>query len=169
MVELSKERIEQILHEETMKKEELETILRSIYTRYMQLYEKYFADIDELNDDKVSELRKYHEETKSLIKYYYMDIPLDICIGIKEFENKYSAKLLGAEWHECVFDSYRDFKEKNVHRDKGETFLKAEFKSQTLAAFYDIMDYIFREGFGTGSHTAEKVVREITGLLFGKD
>ena len=30
MVELSKERIEQILHEETAKKEELETILRSI-------------------------------------------------------------------------------------------------------------------------------------------
>ena len=44
MVELSNERIEQILHEETMKKEELETILRSIYTRYMRLYEKYFAE-----------------------------------------------------------------------------------------------------------------------------
>lgn len=97
MVELSKERIEQILHEETMKKEELETILRGIYTRYMRLFEKYFADIDALNDDEIAELRKYHEETGSLVKYYYMDIPLDICIGLKEFENKYSVKLLGSE------------------------------------------------------------------------
>lgn len=30
------------------------------------------------------------------------------------------------------------------------------------------MDYVFREGFGTGSHTAKKVVSGITGLLFGK-
>ena len=31
------------------------------------------------------------------------------------------------------------------------------------------MDYVFREGFGTGSHTAKKVVSGITGLLFGKE
>ena len=96
MVELSKERIEQILHEETMKKEELDTILRSIYTRYMHLFENYFSDIDALNDDEIAKLRNYHEETRSLIKYYYMDIPQDICTGIKEFENKYSANLLWA-------------------------------------------------------------------------
>ena len=48
MVELSKERIAQILHEETVKKEDSDTILRSVYTRYMCLYEKYFADIDGL-------------------------------------------------------------------------------------------------------------------------
>ena len=83
MVELSKERVEQILHEETMKKEELETILRSIYTRYMHLFENYFADLDALNDDKVAELKKYHEETKSLVRYYYLDIPQDICMDIK--------------------------------------------------------------------------------------
>ena len=83
MVELNNERIEQILHEETTKKEELETILRSIYNRYMWLYEKYFADIDALNDEKIAELTNYHEETLSLVKYYYMDIPLDICVGIK--------------------------------------------------------------------------------------
>ena len=40
MVELSKVRIGQILHKETTKKEDLETILRSLYTRYMRLYEK---------------------------------------------------------------------------------------------------------------------------------
>lgn len=40
MVGLSNERIEQILHEETAKKEELQTILRGIYTRYMRLYER---------------------------------------------------------------------------------------------------------------------------------
>ena len=54
MVELSNERIGKILHEETVKTEELATILRSIYTRYMRLYEKYFADIDALNDEKVA-------------------------------------------------------------------------------------------------------------------
>ena len=63
MVEFSKERIGQILHEETMKKEETETILRGIYTRYMLLYERYFADIDTLDDDKIAELKKYHEDT----------------------------------------------------------------------------------------------------------
>ena len=73
MVEFSKERIEQILYEETMKKAEPETILRSIYTRYMLLYEKYFADIFALDDDKIAELKKYHEETRSLIKYTYME------------------------------------------------------------------------------------------------
>ena len=63
MVELSNERMEQILHKETAKKEELTTILRGIYTRYMLLYEKYFADIDALNDDEVTALKNYHEET----------------------------------------------------------------------------------------------------------
>ena len=43
MVELSNERISKILHEETAKKEELSTILRGIYTRYMHLFEKYFS------------------------------------------------------------------------------------------------------------------------------
>ena len=50
MIELSKEKIEKILHEETVKTEELATILRSIYTRYMWMYEKYYSDIDALND-----------------------------------------------------------------------------------------------------------------------
>ena len=169
MVELSKERIEQILHEETMKKEELETILRGIYTRYMRLFEKYFADIDALNDDEIAELRKYHEETGSLVKYYYMDIPLDICIGLKEFENKYSDKLLGSEWHKYLFDSYEEFRENSRSQNKSEEYLKAEFTKQTLSAFYEAMDYVFREGFGTSSHTAKKVVSGITELLFGKE
>ena len=88
MVELSRKRVEQILHEETLKTEELATILRGIYTRYMRLYERYFADIDALNDEKIAELREYHGETKSLVNYYYRDIPLDICMGIDEFEEK---------------------------------------------------------------------------------
>ena len=54
MIELSIERVDQILHQETPKKEELATILRGIYTRYMCLYEKYFADIDALNDDTIA-------------------------------------------------------------------------------------------------------------------
>ena len=68
MLELSKERIAQILHEETVKKEDADTILRSVYSRYRQLYEKYLEDIDALNDDMIAEMRSYHEETRSLIK-----------------------------------------------------------------------------------------------------
>ena len=67
MVELSNERVEQILHKETHKTEELKTILRGVYTRYMRLFEKYFADIDALNDDEIAGLKQYHEETRSLI------------------------------------------------------------------------------------------------------
>ena len=52
MVELSNERVDQILHEESQKTEELKTILRGVYIRYMRLYERYFDDIDALNDDK---------------------------------------------------------------------------------------------------------------------
>ncbi len=168
MVELSNERIEQILHEETTKKEETETILRSIYTRYMRLYEKYFADIEALNDDEIAGLKNYHEETRSLIKYFYMDIPQDICTGIKEFENKYSANLLGSEWHEYLFGSYEEFREKSRIKDKSEEYIKAEFTKQALSDFYDAMDCIFREGFGTDSQTAKSFVSGITGLLFGK-
>ncbi len=164
MVELSNERIGQILNEETAKTEELTTILRGIYTRYMCLYEKYFADIDTLTNDKIAGLRKYHEETVSLVKYYYMDIPQDICEGIKEFENKYSANLLGPEWHEYLFRSYQVFRKESKAGNKKEAFTK-----QTLEAFYTAMDDIFREGFGTGSQTVKDVVSGITGLLFGKE
>ena len=74
MIELTNQRIKQILHEETAEKAEVTTILRAIYNRYMHLYEKYFADIDKLNDKEIKKLREYHEETKSLVKYYYMDM-----------------------------------------------------------------------------------------------
>ena len=168
MLELSNERIQQILHEETAKKEELNTILRGIYVRYMRLYEKYFADIDALNDDKVAELREYHEETRSLVRHYYMDIPMDICTELKEFENKYSDNLLGLGWHGYLFDRYEEFKENSENRDKIEKCLKADFSRQALDTFYDAMNEIFRDGFGTGSQTARKVVDGITGLLFGK-
>ena len=162
MVELSNERIDQILHRETVNKEDTDTILRSIYTRYMRLYEKYFADIEALNDDVIAELRKYHEETLSLIKYYYLDIPQDVCTALREFGRRYDAKLLGAGWHEVVFDSYEEF------RDGNEEAGKEEFAAKNLDAFYDAMDYVFRPGFGTESRTAEKVISGISGLLFGE-
>ena len=169
MIELSNERIQKILHEETAKKEDLDTILRSVYTRYMRLYEKYFADLDALNDDSVAELRKYHEETQSLVRVYYMDIPVDICAGLKEFENQYSDKLLGPEWHEYLLDNYEDFKAYSRIRDKSDEYYKAEFKKQAMDVFYDSMDYIFRDGFDTDSQTTRKVVNGLTGLLFGVD
>ena len=166
MVELGTERINQILHQEAANKEELGTILRGIYTRYMRLYEKYFADIDALNDDQIAKLRKYHDETRSLVRHYYMDIPLDICIGIHEFEKKYSANLLGSDWHEYLFDSYAYFRENSNIEDVSEKATKAAFSKQALETFYDAMDYVFREGFGTSSQTAETVMREITELLW---
>ena len=165
MVELSKERIDQILHEETVKTEELATILRSIYARYMNLYENYYADIDALNDEKIAELRDYHEETRSLIKYYYLDIPQDVCTGLKEVEKRYIANLLGPEWHQHLFRSYEEFKEKNKSTEKAEEDYKKEFKNEMLTAFYDSADYIFREGFGTGSQAVKNVMGRLKEFL----
>ena len=47
--------------------------------------------------------------------------------------------------------------------------VKAEFTKQTLDGFYDTMDYVFRQGFGTGSQTVKKVVSGLKGLIFGKE
>lgn len=169
MIELSNERIEHLLYEVTEKKIESVMILRSIYTRYMLLYERYFADIDALNDAKIAELREYHEETKSLVKYFYMDIPQDVCMNIKEFEKIYSDNLLGSNWHKYLFDNYEDFTDKNWSISKSEKSLKAEFTKQTLEGFYDAMDYVFRDGFKTGFQLDEKAVSGLGELLFRKE
>lgn len=165
MVELTNEVIERILHKETAKKEETATILRAVYTRYMLLYEKYFADIDALNDETVAGLRGYNEETASLVKYYYLDIPADVCEGIKAFEEKYSAGLLGPEWKKTLAESYERFREKNTGLK--EKPLKEAFAKQSLSDFYDAMDYLFRDAFGTASKIGENVLSGLTGLLFG--
>lgn len=169
MIELSNERVDQILHKETHKTEELRTILRAIYTRYMYLYEKYLADIDALNDDVIASLKKYHEETISLTKYYYLDIPEDTCEKLYEFDEEYTAKMLGPDWHKYLFDSYKEFRAENKGKGKSEECLKAEFSEQILNDFYEDMDYVFREAFGTGSKGGEDVVSGLTGLFFKKD
>ena len=168
MMELSKERIEQMLHEETVKKESADAILRCIYARYMHMYEQYFADIGALNDVRIAEMRKSNEETLCLIRYYYMDIPMDVCAGLKEFEKQYNANLLGPDWHKYLLGTYKDFKDKYKGKKKDEAQMKAEFAKETLSDFYEAMDYIFRDGFGTGSQTVDQVVSGIQGLLFGK-
>ena len=117
----------------------------------------------------IAELRSYHEETRSLVKYYYMDIPQDICTKLEEFEDKCTENLLGPSWHQHVADGYLDFCERYENRNKGEKALKAEFKKQALRAFYDAMGYIFRDGFGTDSQTARNVLSGITDLFLGKD
>ena len=165
-MKLSVERIDQILHQETPKKEDIATILRGIYTRYMFLYEKYFADIDALNDDMIADLKKHHEETRSLVKYYYMDIPKDIREALEEFDNTYNTKLLGNDWHQNLFDSYSRFCAENECEDKSAKYLKKEFSEQILKAFYDTMDYILREGFGTGSKTDEQMGKGLSEFLF---
>lgn len=164
MIELSNERVETILKEETLQTEELATILRAVYTRYMRLYEKYFADIDALNDEVIAELNQYHEETRSLVKYYYMDIPQDVCDELKKFEDKYGDKLLGPEWHEVLSDAYKVFKVK--YWSKSEEWIKAEFRKQTMDGFYQVMSSVFRQGFGSDSRVVERVVDGIKGLLF---
>ena len=168
MVELSNVRVEKILHEETKKTEALPLILRSIYTRYMYLYENYFADFEALNEEKIAEFRKYHEETKSLINYYYMDIPQDICTSIKTFEENGSCHLLGPVWKKNLYDMYEEFKEKNTEWDDCEAHYKAEFKKEALKEFYEAMEYVFRDGFGTSSKSTEEVLDGLSGLLFGK-
>ena len=168
MVELSNERIKQMLEKETKETEDLTTILRAIYTRYMNLYERYFSDLDALNDDKIQEFKKYHEETKSLIKYYYMDIPQDVCAAINEFEEKAGDKLLGREWKKTLYDAYTEFREKYKVKDRSDEYYQEAFKKEALKAFYDAMDSVFRDGFGTGSQTAKDMFDGISGLLFGK-
>ena len=168
MVELSSERVEEILHKETMKTEELTTILRGVYTRYMRLFEKYFADIDALNDEEIAKLKKYHEETISLVKYYYLDISLDIIVGLNEIDEKYCTKLLGPDWHKYLFDDYKEYKAEKKDGNKGEECIKKEYSERSISAFYDVMDYIFRDGFGTSSKTFESVTSGIAGMLFGE-
>ncbi len=168
MVELSTERVEQIFKEETKKTETLPTLLRGIYARYMYLYEHYFADCEALNDSKIDQFRKYHEETKSLIKYYYMDIPQDVCEEITKFEEEVSDKLLGRDWKTYLYELYDEFKHQCRAYNKSEDYYKAEFKKAVMKEFYKAMENIFRDGFGTHSETAKTVISGITGLLFGK-
>ena len=119
-----------------------------------------------LNDDKIAEFNKYHEETKSLIKYYYMDIPLDICTALFEFDKQYSEKLLGSNWQRYLFDSLKKYK--SDRGDKSKEGLKADFEEKILTAFYETMDYIFRDGFGTYSESTKKVEDGLVDLLFGE-
>lgn len=168
MLELNNERVECILEKETQKTEPAITILRAVYTRYMYLYERYFADIDALNNDRIAELKRYHEETRSLVKYYYMDIPQDICRALHEFEEKYSDLLLGPSWHHYLFKCYADFRDENRNNNISEKDIKAEFTKHAMKVFYESMDYVFRDGFGTGSKTVENAINGISDLLFGK-
>ena len=166
MIELNNERAEAILKEETPKTTELATILRAIYTRYLRLYEKYFADIKALNNDKIAELNRYHEETRSLVKYYYMDIPQDVCNDLKEFDEQHGSKLLGPGWHQFLFECYEEFKDQNW--GKSEEAVQAEFRNKAMEGFYEAMGSVFRQGFGTESKNASNFIEGIGNLLFGK-
>ena len=168
MVEFNNERVEEILHKETPKTEELPTILRGIYVRYMRLYENYFTDTEALDDDKIAELKAYSEETRNLIKYYYMDIPYDICAGLFTFDEEYSVKLLGSDRHKYLLDGYSYYKSVNKNKNKSEEDLKAEYTKQVLTGFYKTMDSIFRESFGTKSKSYEQTANWLKNLLFGE-
>ena len=164
MIELSQERVDTILNEETLRTEELATILRAVYTRYMRVFEKYFADTDALNDEVIAELNQYQEETRSLVKYYYMDIPQEVCDGLRKFDDKYGDKLLGPDWKKTLSDTYKYFRGKNW--SKSEEWVKAEFRKQAMDGFYKAMSSVFRQGFGSDSKVVERVVDGIKGLFF---
>ena len=132
------------------------------------MYEKYFSDIDALNNDTISELRKYNEETKSLVRYYYLDIPQDIFDGIKEIESRSVANLLGPKWRKYLSDNFAAFKEEHDDEYRSEKSMKAAFAEQALKDFYDTMNFVFREGFGTDSQSAKDFSNGLSGLLFGK-
>jgi hypothetical protein len=168
MLELSKERIEKILHEESPAKEDQDVILRAIYNRYMDLYERYFADIDALNDEKIAEFRAYHEETKSLFKYYYVDIPLDVCDGLRKFYKESDCKFLGPKWHNELTELYDDFKNTNTDITISDEELKKKFSEKTLGDFYKSMDYIFRDSFGTESEADKVQVSWFRRIFFGE-
>ena len=165
MIELSKERIDEILHKETLKTEDQKTLLRAIYGRYMHLYEDYFSDTDKLNEKKITQLQKYHEETKSLLKYYYMDIPYDVCTALIEFDKQYTDKLLGKDREDFLSGYFNQFKNESRNKNRSEEELKADFAKEKLKNFYEAMDSVFRESFGTDSVTVDKTVNWFKNLF----
>ena len=54
-------------------------------------------------------------------------------------------------------------------KNKSKQNLKAEFAKQTLEDFYDTMDYIFREAFGTGSKVEDGFLDGIKKLFFAEE
>ena len=65
-----------------------------------------------------------------------MDIPLDICAALIEFDKQYSEKLLGSNWRRYLFDSLEKYK--SDRGDKSKEGLKADFEEKILTAFDDI-------------------------------
>jgi hypothetical protein len=112
----------------------------------------------------IAELNQYQEETRSLVKYYYMDIPQEVCDGLRKFDDKYGDKLLGPDWKKTLSDTYKYFRGKNW--SKSEEWVKAEFRKQAMDAFYKAMGSVFRQGFGSDSKVVERVVDGIKGLFF---
>ena len=68
-----------------------------------------------------------------------------------------------------VMDQHTEWYPKQKYKtNKNNKNLKAEFSKQTLSAFYDSMNYIFREGVGTDSQKRKDLMGGIAELLFGK-
>ena len=164
MVELTYEKIDKILHEETLKSEDARTIQRALYNRNMCLYEKYLSDIDALNDETIAEMKKYHEETKSLLKYYRMDIPQDTSDGLDAFNKKFTDRILGPDWRDFLSHTYEEFKDDYENYGKSEECLKKEFEEKVLVEFYAKMDDVFRDGFGTSSQSANNAFEGIAAI-----
>ena len=167
MVKLDNERVEQILEKETLKTIPLPMLLRCIYNRYLDLYEDYIAEADKLTDEKIDAFKRRNEETQSLIKYYYMDIPEDICYDLNKFEEKIADELLGREWKRVFYDAFDEFKENHDDWNKSDDWYMAEFKKATRKELYKTLDDIFRDGFGTNSETGKNIFSGISNLLFG--
>ncbi len=167
MIQISNERAEQIIQEETKKTQPLPQLLRAIYTRYMNLYEDYIANIYDLTSEKIAAYKKQNDETIALVRYYYMDIPQDVCAGILVFEEKVGEKLLGPEWKTNLYDAYDEFKDNCNEWDMTEDYYKGAFKKYALKEFYEVMENIFRDGFGSESESSKNIFSGIKSLIFG--
>ena len=90
---------------------------------------------------------------------------MDIHYGLAKFDKDYTDKLLGPDWHDFLFENYEDYKDSHMSEDKTEEEIKAEFEEKALSYFYDDMDYIFRDDFGTGSKTEESLLEGLKNLF----
>ena len=167
MVELSPERIEEILHKETVKEEDPKTVMRAVYNRYRCVFEQYIDQIFEMNQSKIDEFNKYHQETNSLIKYYFVDIPMDTCAALAKFEHDVMDYMLGPDWQRVILNGFEEFKRKNKNKYRlaNEETWRKKFKEELLSMFYVSMESAFRVSFESGSKAAEGLMDGLSAIF----
>ena len=98
-----------------------------------------------------------------------MDIPEETGTYLQVFDKEYTVKLLGPDWKKYVSESFQEFISEHKKEAKNEDHLKEMYREEILGAFYDAMNHVFRDGFGTANKTLEKVSKGLLSILFGDD